>query len=77
MLTYAGETDYLIDVAIDMANRDQWGHLFAIWYPSFKNIRTDTRFQELLEVYKLPRYWDKSGWPEHCQRVGAERIQCE
>jgi TolB-like protein/Flp pilus assembly protein TadD len=77
MLAYAGETDYMIDVAIGMANRDRWGHLFAIWYPSFSNIRANPRFQELLEVYKLPEYWDKKGWPEYCQRVDAERIQCE
>ena len=67
----------MIDVAIGMANRDRWGPIFAIWYPSFSNIRANPRFQELLEVYKLPEYWDKKGWPEYCQRIDAKRIQCE
>jgi len=77
MLAYAGESDHLIDAAIYFAERDQWSHLFSAWYPSWNTVRSNPRFQEALEIYKLPEYWDEAGWPDYCQRVDEERIICE
>ena len=77
MLAYAGESDYLIDAAIYFAERDQWSHLFSAWHPSWKTVRSNPRFQEILELYRLPEYWDEAGWPDFCHRVDAERIACE
>ena len=77
MLAYAGESEFLIDAAIDLTRRDQWGHLWSAWHPIWKPVRANPRFQELLEIYKLPEYWDEAGWPDYCHRVDAERIACE
>jgi len=77
MLAYAGESDYIIDAAIDLTTRDQWGHLFGAWLPSWKSARKNSRFQELLEKYKLPEYWDEAGWPDFCRRIDTNRIECD
>jgi len=77
MLAYAGVSEPLINAAIGLAHRDQWGHLWALWGPNMEAVRSNPRFQEILEIYKLPEYWDEAGWPEYCSRVDAERIECE
>jgi len=77
MLALAGETEHLIDAVLEMTNRTQWGETIFAWFPSFKITREDPRFQEVLELYRLPEYWDEAGWPDICRRVDAERIECD
>jgi TolB-like protein len=77
MLAYAGESEYLIDALLTLRRRDQWGSAFSPWMPAWKSVRADPRFQEVLELYQLPAYWDVAGWPDFCRRVDAKRIECE
>ena len=77
MLAMAGESDFVISNSLDLVRRDQWGHPFSVWHPVWKTVRSNPRFQDILELYKLPEYWDETGWPDFCQRADAERITCE
>ena len=76
MLAYAGDSEHLIDATLEITKRARWGTLNFAWFPIWKNVRSNPRFQEVLELYKLPEYWDQAGWPEMCQRVD-EGIRCQ
>ncbi|MDX2429257.1 MAG: hypothetical protein QNK22_11270 [Xanthomonadales bacterium] len=77
LLAYAGESDHLIDATLEITRIAKWGQSFFAWVPLWNSVRTNPRFQEVLELYRLPEYWDETGWPEFCRRVDAERIECE
>jgi len=77
LLAYAGESDHVIDAAMEITRMTQWGNLNVFYFPIWKSVRANPRFQELLELYKLPEYWDVAGWPDYCRRVDADRIECE
>ena len=75
-LAYVGESDHIIDASLEITRKTQWGHSWAAWFPVWKSVRANPRFQEFLELYKLPEYWDVAGWPEFCRRIDSERIEC-
>ena len=77
LLAYSGESDHTIDTTLEISRMAQWGNTSFAWMPLWNSVRTNPRFQEILELYKLPEYWDEAGWPDFCQRVDAERIECE
>ena len=77
LLAYAGESDHLIDATLEITRMAQWGNSPFAWYPIWSGVRANPRFQEVLELYRLPEYWDEAGWPDFCRRVDAERIECE
>jgi len=77
LLAYAGESDHVIDATLEITRISQWGHSFFAWVPLWNSVRANPRFQEVLELYRLPEYWDEAGWPDLCRRVDAERIECE
>ena len=76
-LAYVGETDHVIDATLEITRMTQWGSLHSAWYPIWNSVRANPRFQEVLELYKLPEYWDVAGWPDYCRRVDSERIECQ
>ena len=66
---YLGEAEYVIDMILEIDSKAKWGSTEYLWDSAWNQVRTHPRFVEVLELYKLPEYWDHAGWPEFCQRV--------
>jgi TolB-like protein/Tfp pilus assembly protein PilF len=48
-----------------------------LWFtPIYRAVRGTPKFTEMIELARLPAYWDKSGWPAYCARDDREGIQC-
>jgi hypothetical protein len=47
-----------------------------IWTPSFRPVRNDARFLELLRAIKLPEYWSVAGWGDFCQSKSGDDFEC-
>jgi TolB-like protein len=47
-----------------------------IWTPSFRPVRNEPRFLELLRAMKLPEYWRLAGWGDFCRPKGGDDFEC-
>ena len=68
--------EFLIDTYLELDSKAGWGSNDFLWAAGWIELRHHSRFQELLELYKFPEYWDQVGWPEFCERESEEVITC-
>jgi hypothetical protein len=73
---YLGEVEYVIDRILQIDGKAKWGNSEYLWDAAWQQMRKHPRFVEVLELYKLPEYWDHAGWPEFCRRID-EGITCQ
>lgn len=66
---YLGEAEFVIDRILEIDGKAKWGNSEYLWDSAWHQVRKHPRFAEVLELYKLPEYWDKTGWPKFCQRT--------
>jgi len=66
---FLGEAEYVIDRTLEIDGKAKWGSIEHLWDSTWRKVRPHPRFVEVLELYRLPEYWDHAGWPEFCQRV--------
>jgi hypothetical protein len=76
VLANSGDEEYVIDTLLNQFRRAGWANPEEIWQPSMAPVRRHPRFQEVIEVLRLPQYWDEFGWPENCRREDEVRIIC-
>jgi TolB-like protein len=77
VLSLAGDVEFAIDSMIALRERLGWGNIEGIWSPQYSLIRKHERWEEFLELVKLPEYWDQAGWPDMCARTDNGRIVCQ
>jgi hypothetical protein len=76
MATRLSEYDLIFDMLEGIAFDGGFRGYNLAWSPIFedregaRNLRSQTRFVELLNKTGLPAYWRKYGWPNGCEPAG-------
>ena len=65
LMTFGAFDDYVFDVAEG-----------ALWHPDGDEFRKTPRFKELIRASGAFEYWQKRGFPAHCQPVGDDDFEC-
>lgn len=53
------------------------GGLLRTWYPVFDAVRRDPGFEQLLDEWGLPEYWNEYGWPDRCTQFDDGTFDCD
>ena len=65
LMTFGAYDDYVSDAGEG-----------ALWHPDGDEFRKTPRFKELIRVSGVFDYWQKRGFPAHCQPVGDDDFEC-
>jgi TolB-like protein len=65
LMTFGAYDDYVSDTAEG-----------ALWHPDGDEFRKTQRFKELIRLSGALEYWQKKGFPAHCQPVGDDDFEC-
>ena len=76
-LLHLGRPEPVLDFQIRQAREWIPTELEWIHAPLFDELRALPRFAELMEISRLPEYWDANGWPDYCRRTEQGVIQCQ
>ncbi|WP_420432857.1 tetratricopeptide repeat protein [Hyphobacterium sp.] len=47
-----------------------------IWQPPFARLRSDPKFNRIVERMQLPPYWRVAGWPDFCRPLDGDEFEC-
>ena len=76
LLLYLGHADIVLALNRERYSSDQWGSTEYWFMPLFADFRAHPKFADLLEMTRLPDYWDQAGWPEFCKKLQSGEIRC-
>ncbi len=76
-LLHLGRPEPVLDFQIRQAREWIPTELEWIHAPLFDDLRALPRFAELMEISRLPEYWDANGWPDYCERSLEGTIRCQ
>lgn len=76
ILVFTGDVDFILDSLVTNLRTTGASDTEAMWRPEFRPLHQHPRWEEVLNIVKLPDYWDKTSWPEYCRRNNDGRISC-
>jgi TolB-like protein len=76
VLSAAGQHEAVLESMLTNLGRNEGSFHEWYWMPEFAAMRALPGFAEIVEILKLPVYWDQVGWPEFCARDAQGMITC-